>query len=240
MKMLHNNGCKPYKKGDKQVMKEYQEAVKQSRRKDHNEEIFARALVISPDVDDDEQEAEAIVRPAHVTALYANDPAKRKEIEANYPELYNFYRNRVLLDIDRALKDAHEKARKLQEKYNVPMDADDVEYFENIQKLKRKQLVLWIGSILALLVVAGAGCFFHFWMTPINQIATINDEFFSGFEYLQLTDDAVRGFNLSIDSNHRVLHFNSLQFQLCPHDNHCNPPTPGIGQLAEKKFFCEL
>jgi hypothetical protein len=209
MNMLHNNDCKPYKKNDKQAMEEYKEAVKQSKRKDHNEDIFARALVVSPDEDDDKQEAEAIVRPAHVTALYANDATKREEIEANYPELYDFYRNRVLPDIDQALKDADEKAKNLQKKYKKPLDVNDLEYLENIRKLKCKKRLLWIGSIFALLAVCGTGCFFYFWMYPMNQIESINDEFFSGFEYLQLTEEVVRGFNISVDTDRRVLHFKS-------------------------------
>jgi hypothetical protein len=206
--MRYRNDCKPYEKGDEARAKEYREVVRETNFKYVLDDLFERALR-NPG-GQDAKEIELIVRPAHAEVLYVNDEVKRQRLERNYNELYDFYRNRVLPDIDQALKEAHEKAKKLQEKYNVPMDADDVEYFENIRKLKRKQLMLWIGSILTLLVVCGAGCFFYFWKTPMNQIKTINGEFFSGFEHIQLTNEAVQSFYLNIDAaNHQVLHFKS-------------------------------
>jgi hypothetical protein len=205
--MRYRNACKPYEKNDEVRAKEYKKVMRDTLFRHPIDDLFERALRNpgGPNV----KEAELIVRPVHAKALYANDEAKVKELEWNYPEIHDFYRKRVLPDIEQALKDAHEKAKELQKKHNVPMDADDVEYFENIRKLKRKQRLLWFGSILALLAVSASGCFFYFWMTPMNQIETINDEFFSGFEYLQLTDEAVRSFNLSVDANNQVLHIKS-------------------------------
>jgi hypothetical protein len=138
------------------------QVVRETNYKKPIDDLFERAMRNpgGPDI----REAELIVRPAHAEMLYANDEEKRQKLRLHYCEIYDFYRNRVLPDIDQALKEAHFKAKELQEKYNEPMDADDVEYFENIQKLKRKQQMLWIGSILALLAVGGAGCFFYFWM----------------------------------------------------------------------------
>jgi hypothetical protein len=229
--MRYRNDCKPYEKGDEVRAKEYKKVVRVTNLKHPIDDLFERALRNpgGPDA----KEAELIVRPAHAEVLYANDEEKRKQLDWNYRELYDFYRNRVLPDIDQALKDAHEKAKELQKKYNVPMDADDVEYFENIRKLKHKQLLLWIGSILTVLIVGGIGCFFYFWMTPMNQIEAINEEFFSGFEYIKLTDEAVQSFNLNVDANHQVL-------QLCRHDDFCNSSALGIGQLTVEKFFREL
>jgi hypothetical protein len=205
--MRYRNDCKPYEKDDEVRAKEYKEVVRETNFKYPIDDLFERALR-NPGGQDG-KEVELIVRPAHAEVLYANEEEKREKLQRNYQEIYDFYHNRVIPDIDQALKDAHEKSKELQEKYNVPMDADDIEYFENIQKLKRKQQILWIGSILALLAVGGVGCFFYFWMTPMNQIESINDEFFNGFESVQLTDGAVRGFNLSLDANHQVLHFKS-------------------------------
>jgi hypothetical protein len=205
--MRYRNNCKPYEKGDEVRAKEYKKVVRVTNLKHPIDDLFERALRNpgGPDA----KEAELIVRPAHAEVLYANDEEKRQQLDWNYRELYDFYRNRVLPDIDQALKNAHKKAKELQKKYNVPMDADDVEYFENIRKIKRKQKLLWMLLILMLLAIGGVGCFFYFWMAPMNQIVTINDEFFSGFEYLQLNDEAVQGLNLSVDANHQVLHFKS-------------------------------
>jgi hypothetical protein len=206
LKMLYNNDCKPYKKGNNARMQEYRNAIRMSKLIDHNEPVFERALRITLDDDEDEQEAEAIVRPAHVTALYMNDDEKRQEIEANYPELYVFYRTRVLPDIDRALK-------KLQKKQNVPIGANDVEYFENIRKLKKRYQRLWLATvvigILLLLSVCGFGWHYFTWTAAINQIETINEEFFGGYEWLQLTSETVNSFNLNVDATHNTLHFKS-------------------------------
>jgi hypothetical protein len=169
--MRYRNGCKPYEKGDKARGNEYKKVMRETNLKHPIDDLFERALR-NPGGPDG-KEAELIVRPAHAEVLYANDEEKRQQLDWNYRELYDFYRDRVLPDIDQALKEAHEKAKEIQKKYNVPMDADDVEYFENIRKLKRKQRLLWIGSILALLAVAAAGCFFYLW-TQINQIEAVN------------------------------------------------------------------
>jgi hypothetical protein len=105
----YGNDCKPYEKGDMERSKEYKEAVRETRWKFPIDDLFERALRNrgGPDF----QEAEIIVRPMHAEALYANNEIMRARLERNYGELYAFYHNRVLPDIDQGLADLHKRAK---------------------------------------------------------------------------------------------------------------------------------
>lgn len=122
--MLYDNDCKPFKKDDGERAKKYNKVVEITKQKDdYRDVIFARAM--------NQRESELIVRPIHATVVYWHYKARRKQLEANFSELYKFYHNNLLPDIDKALKDTANGAKKLKEKHDLSIEPDTVNQHES-------------------------------------------------------------------------------------------------------------
>lgn len=97
--LLFGNDCKPYKEGDEEAEREFNEILEDCR-VNKNVENFIRYVFDYPP---EFQHAELIVRVPHILALYKNDPGTCEKLKLIYKKLFDFFKFKILDELKRVL-----------------------------------------------------------------------------------------------------------------------------------------
>lgn len=137
---VYDNKAKPYYAKDKQRNQEFDVICKATETNSEKEKyidlVYTRYLI-------DTHHAELIVRVPHLIALYHNQPEKIEELRRNFPQLFDFYENKVLRDLENSLPELKKKAEFLIEEQN-----------KRIEVLKKR--LYWsivVSSVIIIIVV---------------------------------------------------------------------------------------
>ncbi|KAL7012861.1 hypothetical protein ACKWTF_015081 [Chironomus riparius] len=137
--LVYSNHAQPYKSNDNQTMQEFEEINTKCQTKKGKEEIVD---LVYEFYEIDMHHAELIVRPAHMIAMYMDQPEKLAEQSQIFPELFEFF-EKVIKEMEAAIPEIERR--------------DEVEAEKKDQKISnlRKKLVLSaIFSVIGIIVVA--------------------------------------------------------------------------------------
>ncbi|XP_070507511.1 uncharacterized protein [Chironomus tepperi] len=133
------NLAMPYKSNDNQTMQEFQEINKNCQKEKGKEAIIDLVYECYPVT---MHHAELIVRPAHLIALYQNQPDKLIEISEIFPDLFKFF-DRIVNDMENSLKEIEEREKLENEKKD-----------KKISRLRRRFIITMIFGIIMTLLAA--------------------------------------------------------------------------------------
>ncbi|KAL7038127.1 hypothetical protein ACKWTF_009461 [Chironomus riparius] len=100
--VIFENKANPYPASDKEAQKNFQEILDICVAKKEKEVIIKNVYDFYRKT---EQPSELIVRPAHLIALYLQDPDKLREVNELFPELFDYYEKIVIPAMEKALPD---------------------------------------------------------------------------------------------------------------------------------------
>lgn len=99
MKMVYDNGCKPYKIGNEFKQQEYEVIVDECEMSKDSENLIKQVFTYPQH----KWEAELIVRVPQLLALYKDDEDSFFEVSGEFSELFDFYEQSVLADFKLAV-----------------------------------------------------------------------------------------------------------------------------------------
>jgi len=99
---IFENKANPYPATDREAQKNFQQILDICAQNKEKEEVIKNVYDFYRKT---EQPSELIVRPAHLIALYLQNPEKLQEISQIFPELFNYYENIVIPAMEMALPD---------------------------------------------------------------------------------------------------------------------------------------
>lgn len=100
MNLVYDNRAKPYFSNDKETRKKFSQISKHCKENSEKDAIIHHVYESYPKR---MQHAELIVRIPHLLAMYHDEPDKLKELRENFGELFEFYENIVVPDMNKAL-----------------------------------------------------------------------------------------------------------------------------------------
>ncbi|KAL7011211.1 hypothetical protein ACKWTF_014160 [Chironomus riparius] len=130
MNLVYENSAKPYYDCDFKSYKEFKNICKNYEKIAEKEPIIKVVYdFYKPEV----YHAELIVRPPHIIAFYKDQPEKLQEIRNIYPKLFDYYENKVIAEMLKALpeidkrdeKRIKKKYKKMYRNEQEECDADD-------------------------------------------------------------------------------------------------------------------
>jgi hypothetical protein len=136
------------------------------------------------------------------------------ECRDTFSELFTFYDENILPDLEEKLLEARNLAKELQEQHGVPMDFDDAIYFKHLDKLKR-QKVISVFLIVFMIVLGFA--VWHLWpdidprTKATEEIDKINRETFwapNGTK-ISLRNESLQALNLNVNATRHFIHYKS-------------------------------
>lgn len=96
MELLYHNNCKPYRESEKN-RRDFDGIVSACETNRDWEDLINTVYDVPPD----KMHAELIVRVPHLAAVYMYDESKFSAMRENFRELFNFYGEKVLVDLKR-------------------------------------------------------------------------------------------------------------------------------------------
>ena len=112
IKVVYNNSFKPYLDCEKIKIKRFAKILVLCKIRQHFEDIIRRVFISPIDI----QHAELIVRVPHILAVYKNHPEKLTEMFQTYSELFKYFEDIVLVDIEK--KSIHLEVKTMIDKIN--------------------------------------------------------------------------------------------------------------------------
>jgi len=112
MSLVFRNSARPYRRKDRERRREFAAIVKICKQNRDKEELIDFAFQYPQHM----HHAELIVRVPHLIALYHNQPEKLKESRENFTELFNFYEQKVIPDMECALPRIEKEIERMDKK----------------------------------------------------------------------------------------------------------------------------
>lgn len=100
MDYLYSNSCNPFVPGDDKRLNDFKAVYAVTMERSGNEKIILDVAGYAEEL----KLSELIVRPNHLMAHYIDNEVMRKECEVTFSELFQFYKNRILVAIQERLE----------------------------------------------------------------------------------------------------------------------------------------
>jgi len=138
--LVYSNMANPYENNDHQTIQEFEEINEKCQKLQGKENVVDMVHEYYPV---GMHHAELIVRPAHLIALYLDQPEKLKEAEQTFPESFGFF-DKVIKDMKAAIPDIERREKLIIEKKD-----------QKISKLRKKLVLSAIFSVIGIFLVSG-------------------------------------------------------------------------------------
>lgn len=100
--LVYGNMAKPYYSRDKIRKKEFRKIFRECKK---NRKDDTLVQIVYEQYPKEIQEAELIVRPAHLMAFHHNNPEKIENLQKSYPTLFEYFQNILLPDMSKSEKE---------------------------------------------------------------------------------------------------------------------------------------
>ncbi|XP_070503089.1 uncharacterized protein [Chironomus tepperi] len=147
MNLVYKNQAKPYTFGDVKMEKEFQNITDLCQQSNKEENIID---IVFDAYRKKMHHAELIVRPVHLVVFYQNNPGRLEKNKEIFKRLFEFYENKVIPDIEKALIDIESRDEKVQQKKD-----------RKISKLKKISLVGGLLAVIGILAAFVIGIIFY-------------------------------------------------------------------------------
>lgn len=145
MKLLYDNDCKPYRKGDDEMKQQFSRIVMSCKRNKTSEEVIESVYQLS-----NQKTAGALIaRIPYIVPLYKDQPEDYQKCSETFPELLEFYENCTLVDLRRESPSMEARCEVIElndllgvandlENSVVPVDSENLEFMNHVLSCSHK------------------------------------------------------------------------------------------------------
>jgi len=161
MDLTYKNFAKPYAKNDNKTRQEFEEISQKCQQQQGFEEYID---IVYEHYPPEVQHAELIVRVPHLIALYSDQPERLREVREKFIELFEFYENKIFIEMQEALP----KVEKLDQLEHEKRE-------QKILKLRKIACFSFIFTLVAIILVIALTCLLN--KKPIYNFKELSETY---------------------------------------------------------------